>query len=74
VPQPDNGTSEQRRRSDAVPGTWTLCAKKVFSFAKRQAAGNFPAAVENRYRLKLRLEDRHDFVCPWVDDDDLVAN
>ena len=24
--------------------------------------------------VKLRLEDRHDFVCPRVDDDDLIAN
>jgi len=53
------------------PGLWML---KKFPFGKRQAAGNFPAAVEDHYRLKLGLKDRHDFVCPWVDDDDLIAN
>jgi len=30
------------------PGLWML---KKFPFGKRQAAGNFPAAVEDHYRL-----------------------
>src|SRR5512144_774720 len=70
---PNDGTSEQRRRINDVPGTSLRMPKKLSRLGNgKRPGGSRPLPFT--HSNELSFDDRHDFVRARVDDYDLIAN